>query len=83
MRESAWPGAEGYEFSTLGDFEANVWDLKVLYDRVTKGLAVRQRGARGAWLADHGRTSSRSRITWDPDRAGKVPLLVIDGRPFT
>jgi hypothetical protein len=23
------------------------------------------------------------RITWDPDRAGEVPLLVIDGRPFT
>ena len=33
---------EGYEFSVLGDFDANVWDLfRVLYDRIRHELAVR------------------------------------------
>jgi len=83
MRESAWPGGqEGYKFSILGDFDANVWDLKVLYDRVTQGLGVGHVEQRElGWRMTDARHLV-GRITWDPHRAGEVPL-VIDGRPFT
>lgn len=75
---------EGHEFSVLGDFDANVWDLfRVLYDRIRRGLAVRhvERGELGWRITDP--CPLVGRITWDPERAGEVPLLVIDGRPFT
>jgi hypothetical protein len=75
---------EGYEFSVLGDFDANVWDLfRVLYDRIRNGLAVRhvERGELGWRITDACHLVGR--ITWDPDRGGEVPPLVIDGRSFT
>ena len=71
-----------YEFSVLGDFDAGGVDLfRVLYERVQLGLAVRhaERGELGWRITDAGQLVGR--ITWDPDRAGEVPLLVIDGRP--
>ncbi len=83
-RERVPEGQEGYEFSVLGDFDANVWDLfRVLYDRVQHGLAVRhvERGELGWRITDARHLVGR--ITWDPDRAREVPLVVIDGRPFT
>jgi hypothetical protein len=83
-RERVAEGEEGYEFSVLGDFDANVWDLfRVLYDRIRQGLAIRhvERGDLGWRITDTGHLVGR--ITWDPERAGEVPLLVIDGRPFT
>lgn len=83
-RERLAEGREGYEFSVLGDFEADVWDLfKVLYDRIRRALAVRhvEQGELGWRITDARRLTGR--ITWDPDRSGEVPLLVIDGRPFT
>jgi hypothetical protein len=64
--------------------DASVWDLfRALYDRIWRGLVVRHvdRGEFGWRIADAGHVVSR--ITWDPERAGEVPLLVIDGRPFT
>ena len=76
--------ARGVQFSVLGDFDANVWNLfRVLYDRIQHGLAVRhvERGDFGWRITDEHHLVGR--ITWDPDRAGEVPLLVIDGRPFT
>ena len=75
---------EGYEFSVLGDFEANVWDLfRLLYERIRRELAVRhiERGELGWRITDARRLAGR--IVWDPDRAGEVPMLVVDGRPFT
>src|SRR5262249_32862083 len=83
-RERVPDGQEGYEFSVLGDFDANVWDLfRVLYDRLQRGLGVRyvERGELGWRIKDARHLVGR--ITWDPDRAGQVPLVVIDGRPFT
>jgi hypothetical protein len=83
-RESVPEGQEGYEFSVLGDFNANVWDLfRLLYDRIQRGLAVRhvERGELGWRMSDAHHLVGR--ITWDPDDAGDVPLLVIDGRTFT
>lgn len=83
-RERVPDEQEGYEFSILGDFDAKVWDLfSVLYDRIRDGLAVRhvERGELG-WRINDARHLV-GRITWDPERGGEVPLLVIDGRPFT
>jgi hypothetical protein len=83
-REQVSDEQEGYEFSVLGDFDATVWDLfRVLYDRIRDGLAVRhvEQGELGWRITDTGHLVGR--ITWDPERAGEVPLLVIDGKPFT
>ncbi len=83
-REFVPEGQEGYEFSVLGDFDANVWDLfRVLYDRIQHGLGVRhvERGELG-WRITEARHLV-GRIAWDPDRAGEVPLLVIDGKTFS
>lgn len=83
-RERLPEGREGYEFSVLGDFDANVWDLfGVLYDRIRRELAVRhvEQGELGWRITDTRRLLGR--IVWDPERPGEVPLLVIDGRPFT
>jgi hypothetical protein len=83
-RESVPEGQEGYEFSVLGDFDADVWDLfRVLWDRIQREVAVRhvERRELGWQITDAHRLVGR--ISWDPDRAGEVPLLVIDGRPFT
>lgn len=75
---------EGYEFSVLGDFEARVWDLfEILYDRIRRALAVRhvERGELGWQITGAHRLVGR--ICWDPDQDGELPLVVIDGRPFT
>ena len=83
-RERVPEGQEGYEFSVLGDFDASVWDLfRVLYDRIQHGLGVRhvERGELG-WRITEARHLV-GRITWDPGRAGEVPLLVIDGKTFS
>jgi hypothetical protein len=83
-RERVSREREGYEFSVLGDFDANVWDLfRVLYDRIRDGLAVRhvEQGELGWRIIDARHLVGR--ITWDPERGGEVPLLVIDGKPFT
>lgn len=77
-------GREGYEFSVLGDLDADVWDLfRVLYERIRRELAVRhvERGELGWRISDARHLVGR--IVWDPDQAGQVPMLVIDGRPFT
>ncbi len=83
-RERVADAEEGYEFSVLGDFDDNVWDLfRVLYDRIRDGLAVRhvEQGERGWRITDARHLVGR--ITWDPEGAGEVPQLVIDGRAFT
>ncbi len=83
-RERVAEEQEGYEFSVLGDFDDNAWDLfKKLYDRITDGLAVRhvEQGEFGWRITDARHLIGR--ITWDPDRGGDVPLLVIDGRSFS
>jgi hypothetical protein len=83
-RERVSDEQEGYEFSVLGDLDANVWDLfRVLYDRIRNGVAVRhvERGELGWRITDTHQLVGR--IAWDPERGGEVPLLVIDGRTFT
>jgi hypothetical protein len=41
-RERLPEGRDGYEFSVLGDFDADAWELfKLLYDRIRCGLAIR------------------------------------------
>lgn len=70
-REALPAGRQGYEFSVLGDSEANVWDLfKHLYDRIRRALAVRhvERGELGWQITDAQRLVGR--ICWDPAKAG-------------
>lgn len=83
-RERLPEGHDGYEFSVLGDFEAGVWELfNLLYDLIRRELAIRhvELGELGWRITDANRLVGR--IAWDPDRGGEVPLLIIDGRPFT
>ena len=83
-REALPAGREGYEFSVLGDVEASVWDLfKELYDKIRRALAVRhvERGDLGWQVTDAHRLVGR--ICRDPDHGGELPLLVVDGRPYT
>jgi hypothetical protein len=83
-REAVPAGREGYEFAVLGDFEAKVWDLfRILYERIRRSLAIRhvERGELGWQITNAHRLVGR--ICWDPDRGGEVPLLVVDGRPYT
>ena len=77
-------GTGSYQFSLLGDSEANVWDLfKVLYNRIPPRASrpPRPRGELGWQITDAHPLVGR--ICWDPDRAGEIPLIVVDGRPYT
>jgi hypothetical protein len=67
-RERVSDEQEGYEFSALGDFDANVWDLfRVLYDRIRRPQLAWPRHARPAAdsnedlaAGSEGRTARRS-----------------------
>ncbi len=74
----------GYRFEILGDFEADAQDLfKLLRERIRQGLSVRyvQQTEHGWQLTQAHRLSGV--IEWDPDTEGALPLLIVDGRPFT
>jgi hypothetical protein len=74
----------GYHFAVLGDFEADAWQLfQRLYARVREEMAKRHvhRTEFGWQLTDEHRVVGR--IEWDPDSEGRLPLIVIDGKPFT
>lgn len=58
-RETGPEGQEGYEFSVLGDFDANVGPVPGAPWPHSTGTGRPPRGARRARLADYGRRSSR------------------------
>jgi len=65
-------------------WEAGVRPLfKVLYDSIRRALAVRhvERGELGWQIT--GAHRHVGRICWDPDHGGELPLVVVDGRPYT
>jgi len=74
----------GYRFAVLSDSEADPWELfQKLYAKIRRELAVKH-----VEQTTHGwrvRPEQRlvGRIEWDSDSDGRVPLLVVDGRPFT
>jgi len=74
----------GYRFEILGDLEADAQDLfKLLRERIRQGLSVRhvQETEHGWQLTQAHRLSGV--IEWDPETEGALPLLIVDGRPFT
>jgi len=82
-REVGKPGARGgYRFEILGDLEADAHDLfRRLRDRIRQALSVRhvEETENGWQLTRPHRLNGV--IEWDPD--GDLPLLIVDGRPFT
>jgi hypothetical protein len=68
----------------LGDVHADSWDLfQRLYEKMRREMAIRH-----VERTTHGWQVGREqclvgRIGWDSETNGRVPLLVIDGRPFT
>lgn len=75
---------EGYRFAILGDFEADPWELfQRLYTKVRTEIATRHvhRTEFGWQLTRDQRLVGR--IEWDPNSDARLPLVVIDGKPFT
>jgi hypothetical protein len=74
---------EGYEFQVIGPPGSDRLGLVgQLIQKIRRGLAVKhlKDGQFGVDIAD---TVVRARISWDEEQDGRVPLLVIDGRPMT
>ena len=82
--EVSGDGQHGYRFQVLGDYEADALNLfQHLYAKIRRELALRHL-ERTEWGWQIGAAQRLvGRIAWDPDTGGAVPLLVIDGKPFT
>jgi hypothetical protein len=75
---------EGYRFAILGDFETDPWELfRRLYAKMRAEIATRhvERTELGWQLTPDQRLVGR--IEWDPNSDARLPLVVIDGKPFT
>jgi hypothetical protein len=78
------PVSSGYQFQVLGDHESDAWDLfRQLYAKMRWEMAVKH-----VEMTDFGWQIGQTqhlvgRIEWDPDTDGAVPLIVIDGKPFS
>lgn len=75
---------EGYRFAILGDFEADPWELfRRLYAKMRAEIVTRhvERTELGWQLTPDQRLVGR--IEWDPNSDARLPLVVIDGKPFT
>jgi hypothetical protein len=78
------PVPSGYQFQVLGDHEADARDLfRRLHTKMRREMAVKHVEVTdiGWQIGQNQRIVGR--IEWDPDTDGAVPLLVIDGKPFT
>jgi hypothetical protein len=78
------PQGGGYEFSVLGDFDADAWRLFThLYEKIRREIAVKhvEMTEFGWHLTAADRFAGR--IEWDDDSGGETPIVVIDGKPFT
>jgi len=77
-------GQLGYCFRVLADVETDTWKLfRKLYARMRREMAQRyvERTEHG-WQITVGQRLV-GRIEWDPETNGRLPLIVIDGKPFT
>jgi hypothetical protein len=75
---------EGYHFAILGDFEEDPWALfQRLYAKMQRELATRHvHHTEFGWqLTSEQRLVGR--IESDLDRDVRLPLIVVDGKPFT
>ena len=74
----------GYRFAVLADSEIDSWEpFKRLYEKMRRELSTRHREptTHGWRIGPDQRLVGR--IEGDTATAGRTPLLVIDGRPFT
>lgn len=76
--------ADGYELSVMGEVDADPLVLfAALYRRVLEALATRHvKESDLGWRITDGHRRA-GRIEWDQDEDGRVPRLIVDGRPFT
>jgi hypothetical protein len=73
---------EGYQFQVIGPPGSDQLGLVgQLIQKIRRSLAVKhlKDGQFGVDIAD---TVVRGRIEWDEEQDGRVPLVVIDGRPI-
>jgi hypothetical protein len=84
VEASGRPLSPGYWFQVLGDHESDAWDLfRRLHVKMRREMTVRHIELTDlGWQIGQGQRIV-GRIEWDPDTGGAVPLLVIDGKPFT
>ncbi len=74
----------GYFFRVLGEVETDAWELfRQLYATMRREMAQRhvERTQFGWQLTGEHRLVGR--IEWDAETNGELPLVVIDGKPFT
>ncbi len=78
------PERGGYRFSVLGDHEADAWELfQRLYAKMKREIAVRHvEHTEFGWQLTKGERLV-GRIEWDDRTEGLVPILVVDGKPFS
>ena len=78
------PERGGFRFAVLGDYEADAWELfRRLYDKMKREMAVRHvEHTEFGWQLTKG-DRLVGRIEWDDRTDGRVPVLVVDGRPFS
>jgi hypothetical protein len=77
-------GQLGYCFRVLGELEIEAWELfSKLYESMRREMSKRcvECTERGWQIAADQHV--RGRIEWDPETNGELPLIVIDGKPFT
>jgi len=77
-------GQLGYCFRVLADVETDAWKLfRKLCARMRREMAQRyvERTKHGWQITVDQRLVGR--IEWDPETNGRLPLIVIDGKPFT
>jgi len=74
---------EAYRFAILGDFEADAWELfQQLYAKMRREIATRHvHRTEFGWQLTRDRLLGR--IESDPDSDARLPMVVIDGKPFT
>lgn len=74
----------GYRFQVIGKPEDDPLELLArLIGKIRRALAVKhlEMGSLGMRIADH--MVVRGMVAWDEAQAGRLPLLVIDGREIT
>jgi len=75
---------EGYQFQVLGSFEADHLEIfGQLFERIRRAMSQKhiEKGEYGPQITDE--NVVRGRITWDDETDGRIPRLVIDGKPVS
>jgi len=76
-------GPQGYQFHVVGPLDGDVLAIfGQLFERIRNSLAQKhiEKTSYGLSITDN--DVVRGRIEWDDDTDGKIPLLIIDGKPI-